>query len=139
MKKIALLLTVVLFSTVFYSQESITITREYKRLFNKRNISSISENLTERGWIYYKTSSLYDFLNNTPSVDFDLWVNEEFKEKIYIFYSSGNKEKALNQFNYILDNLLNKDIDSSFYIHKMYLLSAQKTEEYSSLYFIIRS
>jgi len=106
MKKQVSILMLLLF-LVGASAQYIALTKEYKKLFKKRNIGTVDDNLSNWGWIKYDLTSLHDQINNVSSYDYDLWFQIKLKEKIYIFHAMGDISIELHQYNFITNNILN--------------------------------
>lgn len=138
MKKQVSILMLLLFS-VGASSQYIALTKDYKKLFNKRNISKIDRSLTERGWTKFNHITLADLLKDRPAMDYEMWIHEELKNKIFIFYSNGNWDKADQQFSYMYHNFLEGDNPINYFRNKRYYLMAQSQNEYDTLMFVFRN
>ena len=139
MKKTFLLLGILIFTISCTSQYYLKITKEYKKLFSKRNISNIDQNLTDKGWTKLEQATLFNLLNGESSVDYDIWINEELKEKIYIFRSNGNPDKANQQFSYMYHNLCTDDNPINYSRSSRYYLMAQSQSHYNTLMLVFRN
>lgn len=139
MKKIALLLTVVLFSTVFYSQEVLKISNNLNRAFKKRNVEKIDDFLLGIDFVKFSNRSLPDLIYNLPSMDYDLWVNSDTKEKIYIFKSNEGSRLSLLQLSYLYIHVKIEDIPFYCYQKKNYDLMVQEQDDYLVAMFVVKS
>ena len=139
MKKIALLLTVVLFSTVFYSQETLQLSKDFKRQFKKRNVNNIDQSLLNSNFIKISNKSIPDFIKGIPSLKYDTWINTDFNERIHIFKANNNKDLALFQLKYMYLNLKRTETPFFCYQTKVYDLILQEQDDYLVAMFVIKS
>tara|TARA_Y100000593_G_C4285004_1_gene324946 strand:+ start:471 stop:890 length:420 start_codon:yes stop_codon:yes gene_type:complete len=138
MKKIALLLTVVLSSTVFYSQETLELSKDFKRQFKKRNVNNVDQSLLCSNFIKTSNNSIPDFLKGIPSLEYDTWINTDFREKIHIFKSNNDKDLALFQLKYMYINIKREGTPFFCYQTKVYDLILQEQDDYLVAMFVIK-
>ena len=139
MKKIALLLTVVLFSTVFYSQEvKISPSRQFKKLFRKSNIK-IEKTLYERGWEKASLTIPLNLFNQVPTSSYQKWTYEDSNLVLLVFNSHNNEDHRYLNDSFIYGNILNKDKYMNCINTKKYVFEGQKINEDYVLVFKIKS
>ena len=78
------------------------------KYFKKNKVSNLNDYLISLGGVKTSNKTLPDFLNNTPSLAYDVWELEEFMERYYIFRSYEDETKYKQQINFLYNNILDK-------------------------------
>ncbi len=132
-KTILLVLLCVISATVTSQDRYVKMTRDYKRLFSKRNIENIDNSLYSLGWERVSQITSPDILNGNLGLPYSKWFNEYGEEEIYLFDSKGSSDNMLQQVKCIKDNILNDDNPAQGFNYKRYIVITQAQDDVNIL------
>ena len=134
MKKTILLILLCVISSSATSQDYyIKMTRDYKRLFNKRNIENIDNSLSYRDFKKTQQVTPLNIIRGNLGYPYSKWYNDYFQEEIYLFDAKGNLADIEHQKRFIKDNLLIDGSHVLLFKKKRYILLTQYQEDVNIL------
>ena len=131
-------LLIPVFILLISSVDAQEIYNSLSKYFKENKVSKLDNYLLEDGGIKVSHKTLPDFLNSTPSLEYDIWEFEEYEERLYIFRSNENLKTSKTQIEYIEKNLL--DNGKEFYTieNNDYHAFLQEQDGYEVLIVVIK-